>query len=147
VSDAGEVAHAGLRGAIAAMAMSGMREFTGSLGLLEQSPPQAVVRKRARGLLRQVPRRQRRAAVELIHWGYGAIGGVAYGMLPAEVRRREWSGPVFGLVTWLGFELGLAPALGLKHAKRPRIGERIALAADHALYGFVLSETRARPRR
>lgn len=142
----GELAHAGLRGAIAAMAMSGMRAGTHSLGLVKQAPPQAIFRQRARFLLWSVPRKRRRAVEELTHWGYGAVGGVAYGALPDAVRRRAWSGPIYGLVVWLGFELGLAPMLGLKQAHQVRPVERTALAADHLLYGLVLSETRRRPR-
>jgi hypothetical protein len=142
----GELAHAGLRGAIAAMAMTGMRAFTQSLGLVQQAPPQAIVRERARGLIRRVPRGRRRAVVELMHWSYGAAGGVAFGALPDGLRRRPWAGPAFGLATWLGFELGLAPLLGLKQARQLRPVERTALAADHLLYGLVLSETRSRPR-
>jgi hypothetical protein len=42
----------------------------------------------------------------------------------------------------LGFELGIAPALGLSQAKRTRPVDRLALAADHLLYGLVLSATR-----
>jgi hypothetical protein len=143
---AGELAHAGLRGVIAAMAMSGMRAGTQSLGLVKQAPPQAIFRQRARGLLRKVPRRRRRALEELTHWGYGAIGGVAFGALPDAVRRRAWAGPLYGLAVWLGFELGLAPLLGLKQARQVRPIERAALAGDHLLYGLVLSETRRRPR-
>ena len=71
VESPGEVAHAGLRGAIAAMAMTGMRNFTVNVGIVEQTPPDAILRKRA--------------------------------------------------------------------------NERVGLAADQLLYGFVLSETRARP--
>ena len=66
-------------------------------------------------------------------------------MLPQQIRRRPWSGPVYGLLVWAGFELCLAPVLGLKQAKKPRPVERAALAADHLLYGLVLSEIRARP--
>lgn len=141
-----EIAHAGVRGVVAAMAMTGMRTCTVALGLVQQPPPQAIVRQRARGLIRRVPRRRRRAAVELMHWGYGAAGGVGFGLLPKSIHRRRWAGPLYGLVLWLGFELGLAPLLGLKQARRVRPVERAALAADHVLYGFVLSETRARPR-
>lgn len=141
-----EIAHAGGRGAVAAMAMTGMRTFTVSAGLVKQTPPQAIVRQRAHGLIRKIPRRRRRAAIELMHWGYGAVGGVGFGVLPKSVRRRRWSGPVYGLVLWLGFELGLAPLLGLKQARRIRPVERGALAADHLVYGLVLSETRPRPR-
>jgi hypothetical protein len=142
----GELAHAGLRGVIAAMAMSGMRAGTKSLGLVEQSPPQAVFRQRARFLLWSVPRKRRRALEELTHWSYGAVGGVIYGALPDGVRRRAWSGPLYGLALWLGFELGVAPLLGLKQAQQLRPLERGAHAADHMLYGLVLSETRSRPR-
>jgi hypothetical protein len=142
----GELAHAGLRGVIAAMAMSGMRAGTKSLGLVKQSPPQAVFRQRARFLLWSVPRKRRRAMEELTHWSYGAAGGVIYGALPDGVRRRAWSGPLYGLALWLGFELGVSPLLGLKQAHQLRPLERGALAADHLLYGLVLSETRSRPR-
>jgi hypothetical protein len=140
-----EIAHAALRGAIAAMAMTGMRAFTVDLGIVEQTPPQAVVKQRARGLIRRVPRGRRRAAVELAHWAYGAAGGAGFAMLPGQVRRRAWAGPTYGAVVWLGFEAGLAPLLGLKQARKLRAAERAALAADHLLYGLVLSEIRARP--
>jgi hypothetical protein len=140
-----EIAHASLRGAIAAAAMTGMRAFTVDLGLVDQTPPQAIARQRAKGLLRRVPRGRRRAAIELAHWTYGAIGGAAFAILPDGVRRRPWAGPAYGLGVWVGFELGLAPMLGLKQAKKQRPVERAALAADHLLYGLVLSEVRARP--
>jgi hypothetical protein len=142
----GELAHAGLRGVIAAMAMSGMRACTQSLGLVKQAPPQAIFRQRARFLLWSIPRKRRRAVEELTHWGYGAVGGVTYGALPDAVRRRVWSGPIYGLALWLGFELGVAPALGLSQSRQLRPVERAALLADHLLYGLVLSETRSRPR-
>ncbi len=137
-----ELLHAGVRGAIAAMAMSGMRAFTKDAGLLDQSPPEAIIKQRARGLIRRVPRQRRRGAVELMHWSYGAAGGIAFGGLPDSVRRRPWAGPLFGLAVWLGFEAAIAPALGLRQAREVRLAERAVLAADHLLYGFVLSETR-----
>jgi hypothetical protein len=146
VTEPTKVLHAGLRGAIAAMAMTGMRAFTVDLGIVEQSPPEAIFKQRARGLIRRVPRNRRRSAIELAHWGYGAAGGAAFGMLPESVRRRSWSGPIYGLVVWLGFEVGIAPALGLTQARKLRLAERAALAADHLLYGLVLSETRRMPR-
>jgi hypothetical protein len=140
-----EVAHAAMRGAVAAMAMTGMRAFTTHVGLVDEAPPRAIFRQKARGLARMVPRKKRRAAEELAHWGYGAAGGAAFAVLPDGVRRRAWAGPVYGLVTWVGFEAALAPLLGLSQAKEPRVAERIALAADHLLYGLVLSEGRERP--
>lgn len=135
------------RGAVGAMAMTGMRVLTTELGLVEQTPPQALSRQRARGirsLVRRAPRQHRRGLIEAAHWAFGASGGAAFGALPPAARRRSWAGPVYGLVVWLGFELGIAPAFGLSQAKRVRPVDRLALAADHLLYGLVLSAT---PRR
>jgi hypothetical protein len=144
-ASAGEVAHAALRGVIGAMSMSGMRKVTESLGLVDQTPPQAIIRQRVSGILRLVPRRQRRTAIELAHWSYGGVGGAGFGLLPDAMRKQRWAGPAYGLALWFGFELGIAPVLGLSQAKRPRPVERLALAADHLLYGLVLSEFRPRP--
>jgi hypothetical protein len=142
----GQIAHGALRGTVAAMAMSGMREFTVHAGLVDEPPPRAILRQRARGIMRRIPRRRRPAVVELAHWGYGGMAGAVFGALPDGLRKRRWAGPVYGLAIWLSFEAGIAPALGLKQAKQVRPVERLAFAADHLLYGFVLSELRARPR-
>ena len=93
-------------------------------------------------MLRRAPRKQRRGLIEAAHWAFGASGGAAFGALPRDVRRHPWAGPVYGLVVWLGFELGIAPVLGLSQAERVRPVDRLALAADHLLYGLVLSATR-----
>jgi hypothetical protein len=140
-----EVLHAAGRGAVGAMAMTGMRVLTVSLGIVEQTPPQAIFKQKARGLMAIAPRKKRRAAMELAHWSYGAAGGAAFGLLAEDVRRRPYAGPAYGLVIWLGFELGLAPVLGLSQAKKPRPVDRLGLAADHLLYGLVLNEGRRRP--
>jgi len=146
IVDKREVLHAAGRGAVAAMAMSGMRSITVRLGIIEQTPPDAILEQKAKGLIRLVSEERRPAAVELVHWMYGAAGGAAFAMLPDSVRRRAWSGPIYGLGLWLGFEAVIAPGLGLKQAGEVRAGERAALAADHLLYGLVLSELRRRPR-
>jgi hypothetical protein len=140
-----EVLHAAGRGAVAAMAMTGMRALTVNLGIVEQTPPQAIFKQKARGVMVLVPRKKRRAAIELFHWAYGAGGGVAFALLPDGVRRKPWAGPIYGLAIWLGFELGLAPILGLSQSKKPRPVDRAGLAADHLLYGLVLNEGRRQP--
>ena len=140
----GDVLSGAAWGTVGAMAMTGMRVITTELGLVEQTPPQAVGRQRARGmsaLLRRAPRKQRRGLIEAAHWTFGAGGGAAFGALPSRVRGRPWAGPAYGLVVWLGFELAIAPVLGLSQAKRTRPVDRLALAADHLLYGLVLSAT------
>lgn len=138
----GGVIDASVNGAIAAAAMTGMRALTVSLGLVETPPPRAIIE--SRRLTRLIPRKKRRAAIELFHWGYGAQGGAMFALLPDGVRKRWWSGPAYGLLLWLGFELVIAPVLGLKHAKKARPVASIALAADHVLYGYVLSEMQQR---
>ena len=143
---AAEIAHCALRGTVAAMAMSGMRSFTVMAGLVEEPPPRAILRQKSKGLYRVMPKRFRRAGQELCHWGYGAAGGAAFAILPRRLRLQPWAGPAWGLGIWLGFEAGIAPVLGLWQAKEPRPIDRVALAADHLLYGFVLSELRRRPR-
>ena len=54
--------------------------------------------------------------IEGAHWAFGAGGGAAFGALPRDWRRHRWAGPVYGLLVWLSFELGIAPALGLSQA-------------------------------
>lgn len=139
----GDVLSGAAFGAVGAMAMTGMRVITTELGLVEQTPPQAVSRQRARGLrvlVRRAPRKQRRGFIEAAHWAFGAGGGAAFGALPRGLRRHRWSGPTYGLVVWLGFELGIAPVLGLSQAKRVRAVDRLALAADHLLYRLAIGD-------
>ena len=143
---AGKVAHGALRGTVAAWAMTGMRSLTVNLGLVEEPPPRAIMRQKSRGIYRLAPKRARRVGQELFHCGYGAVGGAAFALLPEEARLRPWAGPLYGVAVWLTFELAVAPLLDLAQAKKTRPVDRVALAADHLLYGFVLSETRRRPR-
>jgi len=125
-------------GVVGAMAMSGMRTVTSGLGLVGETPPKSIVEERAPRLVRGVPKERRRAVVELLHWTYGAFGGVVFAALPGRLRRRRWAGPVYGVAVWAGFEAGIAPALGLAKATQDRLDERLAFMADHVLYGFVV---------
>lgn len=127
-----------IRGVSGAVAMSLMRAVTTRLGLVRAPPPDAIARERAQAVLARLPRRARRPAIELAHLAFGGAAGAAYAGLPERVRSPSWSGPAYGLATWLAYEGGIAPALGLSHARRPRKVERLALAADHVLYGLIL---------
>jgi len=113
---------------------------------LDSPEARAIARQTSKGLFRVVPKGLRGPAMELMHWAYGAVGGAAFGVRPERLRLRRWSGPLYGLLVWLGFELVQAPLMGLDQAKKPRPVERVALAVDHLIYGLVLSETRGRPR-
>jgi hypothetical protein len=132
------IVRAAARGAIASMAMSGLRQLTTSLGLVAQTPPEAVIKKTAPEAFRRVPVERRPAVVETVHWLYGAGGGAFFGMLPQAVRTRPWAGPLYGVLFWAGFEMAIAPFLGLP--RKPETGvERLALLADHILYGVVVA--------
>ena len=140
----GEIAHGAMRGVIAAMAMTGLRAFTISVGWVDEPPPRAILRQKSKGLFRVASKKKRRAVQELMHWSYGATGGAVFAALPDKVRKRAWFGPLYGLALWASFEFVQAPLLDLKQAKRVRLLERPALIVDHLLYGLVLSETRRR---
>ncbi len=149
---------AAARGAVGAMAMTGMRTLTESLGVVGETPPQAIFRQRLglmmammpvgkrKGLKGLMTQGRRRAVRETTHIAFGVGAGVGFGVLPPSVRRPAWAGPVYGLAMWLGYELAIAPALGLEQAQKRKPLEHVALAADHLLYGLVLSEAGRPPR-
>ena len=121
------------------MAMTGLRRVTVGLGLLEEPPPSEIAREGVPALLACIPPEHRDEAIELAHWGYGALGGVAYGLLSRSLRRGMWAGPAYGLGIWALFELVLAPAFGIRTSSERSVAERAALAADHVLYGAIVA--------
>jgi hypothetical protein len=128
------------RGVVAAMAMTGMRRVTKGLGLVRQAPPERVAHKGFPRLFARVPRQHRDLTIELGHWAYGALAGAAYGAAPEAIRRRAWAGPAYGLAIWVVFESSVAPFLfGPGEPGRRPSAERVAVAADHLLYGAVLA--------
>ena len=134
-----EVPSGAASGIAAAMAMSGARRLTTELGLVEEVPPEAVLRQKTPLVFGMVSKEHHGAVIELVHWIYGGLGGAAFGLLPAGVRRARWAGPAYGLLAWTMFEAVLAPALGLEQAKRARPMERLMFALDHVLYGTLVA--------
>ena len=129
-----------VRGVAGAMAMTGMRTVTTTLGLLRETPPEEVAGRGVPGLLGRVPPDRRPAAIELAHWGYGALAGAAFGAVSAAARRRSFAGAAYGIVIWALFEVGVAPALGLRTGGERGALERVALVGDHLLYGTILAD-------
>lgn len=127
------------RGTVAAMAMSGLRELTTSLGLVDRPPPDEIAKEGMPGVFAAIPKQHRQAAVELMHWGYGAGMGVAYGLAPRALRRQVLFGPAFGLAIWSLHERVIAPLMGLRRAEQRPLRERAAVAADHVLYGVIVA--------
>ncbi|MEV4169277.1 hypothetical protein [Nonomuraea sp. NPDC049709] len=131
------VARAAARGAIASMAMSGLRQLTTALGLVPTTPPESVIERTAPTAFHRIPVDRRPAVVEMVHWLYGAGGGAVFALLPRAARRQPWAGPAYGVLVWAAFEMAIAPALGLH--RRHGTAERLALLADHVLYGAVVA--------
>lgn len=134
------IVRAGARGMVAAMAMTGARTVSAALGPHQKSPPEAIVEEHGPERLKQLSQRQREALTEIIHWMYGAGGGVMFGLLPNQVRNHRMIGPVYGLLVWLGYELAIAPLLGIEHARHRRATWRAVVAIDHILYGIVVAD-------
>lgn len=137
--DMASTLRASVRGLIAAMAMSGMRELTANVGLLEKSPPKVILERHAPKKVKHLATEHRSAIIELAHWCYGTAGGAIFGLLPRRLRAAPWIGPVYGLSIWLVFELGIGPLLDVQYPEQRRLSHRIMLALDHMMYGIVVA--------
>jgi hypothetical protein len=143
---------ASARGLVASMAMTGMRAVTANTRLVHKSPPEAIVDRHAPRAIQQMSSEHRAVLTELAHWAYGSAGGWVFGRLPARLRTHPAAGPGYGLAVWLGFELAIAPLLGVSHVRHAPLLGRILVALDHVLYGVVVAgrlapEDRFHPRR
>lgn len=138
-SDPATVLRAGARGLVAAMAMTGMRTVTANTALVHRTPPEAIVERHAPAPARRMTPEHRAVLTEAAHWGYGAVGGACYGLLSPRLRGTRTSGVLYGLLVWLGFEVVLAPLLGLHRERSGPLRGRLTVAADHVLYGLVVS--------
>ena len=86
--------------------------------------------------------------VELGAWAPGAGGGIVFAALPDALRRPAVGGAdVRDPRSGLSFDARHRPGARGESMRRSRsrCAERIALAADHTLYGLVLAEPRPRP--
>ncbi len=76
-----------------------------------------------------------------IHWGYGTLWGVAYGLIQASVHLPSWvHGTMLGLAVWMIGPMGLVPAMKL--ASRPAVrstSARVLSIFLHVLYGWSVS--------
>jgi hypothetical protein len=139
----GDIRSGASRGVVGAMAMSGVRELTREAGFLRQSPPDQVAEGQLRGLFDAVPDRFRDAAIELAHWGFGAGAGAFFGAVPRRLRSRTWLGVAYGVAIYAAYDAGASRLLGVSRRKEP-LSQRLALAADHVLFGLVVTDRSAR---
>jgi hypothetical protein len=117
--------------------MSGVRSLTSNLDLLDAPPPEQIVTRHAPERVQRLDEEHREALTEVVHWIYGAGGGLVFGLLPRPVRAHAAAGPVYGVLVWVAFELSLAPLLDVQPGRRKVLG-RVMLVIDHLLYGVVV---------
>ena len=129
----------GARGVVGAMAMTGLRQLTPGVGLLERTPPQQVVSDQVPSLVRPLSEEHEKALLEVVHCGYGFLTGAAFGALPRSLRAARLAGPAYGIAVWLVYELAIAPALGIEVAPRRTVSTRAMLVLDHVLFGVVVA--------
>lgn len=134
----GDVLSGAAWGTVGAKAMTGMRVITTELGLVRSAGSERAGSAR--------------------YWGERRVSSVAGSSWrltgpSAQLARRHsvrcqarceavvGAGPVYGLRGGVGFELGIAP---VRASVRPSVSgpvDRLALAADHLLFGLLLSGT------
>jgi hypothetical protein len=113
------------------------------LGLLGQHPPKKIVRgiRRRVGLL-GTSRRAENAATTAAHFGFGAAGGMLFGLAhrrPRGLAASSLLGAAFGMVVWASSYYGWVPALGLmKPPHRDRRFRPSSMIAAHFVFGTVL---------
>ena len=112
-----------------------------------QTPPPVVLAERAAG--HGLPDPQRKAAMQGIHWIFGALAGGVYGALvELEPSLGAWRGAAFGITLNRITHESLLPKMGLS----PPTGdqptqERISEWVTHAAYGIGTDAVRRAVRR
>lgn len=111
-------------------------------GPAEASPPARLVGKVAAGVFdRELSPSLQGVLGHGVHWGYGTLWGMIYGLVQASIRFPHLlHGAVLGLIVWLVGPRGLVPAMNLgpsvAEGAAPRSGRSLAL---HELYGWAVA--------
>jgi putative membrane protein len=107
----------------------------------EPEPPEVLAEKIAG---RELAVREKTAAAESIHWGFGALAGAAYGgvveYFPAATSK---DGAAFGMALSSLTHGTALPAMGLSAAPEDQTArERTSEVATHVVYGVVTETVR-----
>jgi Rieske Fe-S protein len=137
------MARGGVGGVVATLAMSAVLLVQKELGWLGQHPPKKIVRSiRRRAGFFGTSRRKETATTIAAHFGFGAGGGMLFGLV--HRRSRGWAassllGAGFGTAVWAASYYGWVPALGLmKPPHRDRPFRPTSMVAAHLVFGTVL---------
>ncbi len=132
-------------GALAGVAATGVMSLVmlaaQRLGALGEPPPRRLTRRLLRPLGPLAPRRRALDAAALAaHFGYGALLGSLYALLPAPARKSS-SGALFGLAVWEANYAGWLPKVGLMpRPSHDRPGRPTSMIAAHLVFGLSLAE-------
>jgi putative membrane protein len=136
---------AGLIGGLVATAVKSVAEKMYPPRMHGEPEPPAVLAERVSAEVgHRLTKTEKTLAVETIHWGFGALTGVAYGALaeyfPAATAKE---GASFGLaLATLTHETAL-PAMGLAaELEEQRMRERSSEIATHVFYGLTVETVR-----
>jgi len=114
----------------------------------EKSPlPPAILTdqiQRKTGLFPNVSSEVKEQATLFSHFGYGALGGVAYAAISERAPETSpiLKGALFGLGVWAASYYGLIPALDLKPKGEEMTAKRnLMMIASHVVWGVALGFT------
>lgn len=112
----------------------------------QPSPPVVLV-EQVTG--RDLPEDRKTAAMQGIHWGFGAAAGAIYGAaVEMEPSLGAWKGAAFGLTLNKITHETVLPRMGLSRPKNEQpTQERISEWVSHAVYGIFTDAVRRGVRR
>ncbi|MGB7188992.1 MAG: DUF1440 domain-containing protein [Acidobacteriaceae bacterium] len=112
----------------------------------QPSPPVVLV-EQVTG--RDLPEDSKTAAMQGIHWGFGAAAGAIYGAaVEMEPSLGAWKGAAFGLTLNKITHETVLPRMGLSRPKNEQpTQERISEWVSHAVYGIFTDAVRRGVRR
>ena len=138
---------AGLVGGLAGAGAKALAEQLFPPRTQGQTPPPVVLAEQFAG--RPLPPADKRAAMQTIHLGFGALAGAVYGaMVEVEPSLAAWRGAAFGLTLNKITHESVLPRMGLaapKEKQPPQ--ERISEWVTHAVYGIFTDSVRRIVRR
>lgn len=112
-----------------------------------QTPPPVVLAEQVAG--HPLSPGQRQAAMQSIHWIFGALAGAVYGAaVEIEPSLGAWKGAAFGVTLNRLTHESLLPRMGLAApASHQPTQQRISEWVSHAAYGVVADVVRKRVRK
>jgi putative membrane protein len=133
---------AGLIGGLAATAAKTLAEKIYPPRIHGESEPPEVLAEKGAG--HRLDLTEKTAASEVIHWGFGAVAGAAYGALaefyPAATAKE---GASFGLALATLTHEGALPAMGLSAEPEEQTArERTSEMGTHVVFGLVTEMVR-----